>query len=185
MNNQPNNNEKKCDNCKWDGKMFDLKNGDIITVKADGSCAVCGRFRDQWNPPPKEGEEINYLQVGQKIFCGHCDERFKEGAKELERLNIPCDCKCHSVSSAEDEIKAIVFHNWKMGDEIGLYEDIISHRKAEYTSLIEEVDKMRLYAETEISSTTFGNIQNTLLRQHVESHNQALDEVIKLIQEKL
>lgn len=61
----------------------------------------------------------------------------------------------------------------------------LSHRKAEYTSLIEEVGKMRLYAETEISSTTLGNIQNTLLRQHVESHNQALDEVIKLIQEKL
>lgn len=96
------------------------------------------------------------------------------------------------VSSAEDRLGLLFGGQFKVRldtELIGITEEIrdwwLSHRKAEYTSLIEEVGKMRLYAETEISSTTLGNIQNTLLRQHVESHNQALDEVIKLIQEKL
>lgn len=53
------NEQKKCDNCKWDGEKYDIENGDIIMTNDDGSCAKCGRYRNHWNPTPNKGMKNN------------------------------------------------------------------------------------------------------------------------------
>lgn len=45
-----------CKNCKWNGVGYDLNHGDVIMTNEDGSCAECGRYRNRWNPAPKEQE---------------------------------------------------------------------------------------------------------------------------------
>lgn len=60
-------------------------------------------------------EEGNYLQVGEMTACGHCDDRFKEGLKEAERLGIKCECKCHKkpmTKSIREEKKEMVVGEW-------------------------------------------------------------------------
>lgn len=52
----------------------------------------------------------NFMQVGKQLSCGHCDLKFTEGAKELERLGIECTCVCHNQPKKgwEEEIMRVI-----------------------------------------------------------------------------
>lgn len=50
--------------------------------------------------------------------------------------------------------------------------------KQVYEDVVHEVEGMKKYAETTISSTDYGNMQNSLLREHIGSYNQALDDLL-------
>jgi hypothetical protein len=55
---------------------------------------------------------------------------------------------------------------------------LLSRQESE---LRKKIEGMRKYAETTISSTDYGNIQNALLGEHVMAYNKALDDVLKLL----
>lgn len=60
-------------------------------------------------------------------------------------------------------------------------EAIIEERDTAYTLLREAIGRKRIFATTTPSSTDFGNMQNILLEQHVTSYNQALDDILTLL----
>lgn len=42
----------------------------------------------------------------------------------------------------EEQIREIVYRNWKNGDEIGLYKDILSFRRSELEEIREKIEKI-------------------------------------------
>lgn len=92
---------ERCDNCKWDGKKHDLKNGENFTVNEDGRCAVCGRQpttpeREEWGVEfDRLMEEVYQLAISMKMdaveqkfksFLRHTIERELERERAKERL---------------------------------------------------------------------------------------------------
>src|ERR1035437_5021339 len=53
----------------------------------------------------KMKDTINYMQAGETVACGHCDERFIEGLKYAEKVipNYKCDSKCHKIKEEFNE----------------------------------------------------------------------------------
>ena len=68
-----------------------------------GTC-TCDEITDSNTKPQANLPEVNYMQVGRTIKCGHCHPKeFGEGLKRAEELilNYKCECKCHDTPSPE------------------------------------------------------------------------------------
>lgn len=83
------------------------------------------------------------------------------------------------------EIPTFTEHTAGGDREVVFLEDAVEQNRLSLLGLAEilaewaEVSKK--YAETRISGTDYGNMQNTLLRQHIESYNKALSDFQSLL----
>lgn len=48
-------------------------------------------------------EDINFMQVGETVACGHCQP--DKGFDLPEKYGAKCDCKCHAVEPLQDEVE--------------------------------------------------------------------------------
>jgi hypothetical protein len=205
MNNQPNNNEKKCDKC-------------LVHYTGEHECDGLMKGLVEFNNEKKEEyhcdcptiskccDELNGLKNKYPLFSPspkECDHMINSLTHKCPYYNDDCPIDCpKSVSSAEEIRKewekASKYpgdHEYKLGCCGGDYCDdprqrnhnkdildfFLSHRKAEYTSLIEEVEKK------------IGELENWCCDENHDPHVtcnweeriKALSDIIKLIQERL
>lgn len=111
-------------------------------------------------------EDINYVQVGETIKCGHCDLQFQDGQKEADKLGFKCQCKCHNSKQTIEE-------------KIILEEQIL-----------ENIEPLKQIAEGNRDIELWNSDLNNLLayidnfvKQKLQEHRkQVLEEVIKKIE---
>ena len=104
----------------------------------------------------------------------------------------------------EEQIREIVYRNWKNGDEIGLYKDILYFRRSELEEIRDAIQKMNepvpcdcpkggLAGENEIPCDKCGGSQwtkNHICRfndaeQNCECYEKAIKDFVSLLQEYL
>lgn len=167
-----------CEECE--NNMTDSYTTPISSEKEECKCESCkdnkmrGVQMDSYvkstpKPVDKEevGESVNYMQAGQTVACGHCDERFIEGLKQMEKLNMKCECKCHTppleVKEGSKDIEWKESYNIFVKDvrEYGEFpevlashiEDFISSLLSNQTKLVEE--RVRREEREKISNEVF------------------------------
>lgn len=84
----------------------------------------------------------------------------------------------------EEQIREIVYRNWKNGDEIGLYKDILYFRRSELEEIREKIEEEKMNLELLHGGKMNGHFKKLDMKESI-GWNKAITHISNLLQEYL